>query len=78
MNNRNYVVIVLLTTAVLFTATIFNSGALSQSQKNLIPSLPLDRKEGHFLYTPYHSTTTYLINETGAVNHTWNSTYSPK
>jgi hypothetical protein len=78
MNNRNYVVIVLLTTAVLFTATIFNSGALSQSQKNLIPSLPLNRKEGHFLYTPYHSLTTYLINETGAVNHTWNSTYYPK
>ena len=64
MNNRNYVAIVLLTTAVLFTATIFNSGALSQNQKNLIPPLPLDSKEGHFLYTPWYSKTTYLINET--------------
>jgi hypothetical protein len=78
MNNRKYATIVLLTSAVLFTATIFNSGALSQKPENLMPFLSPDDKEGHFLYTPYHSTTTYLINETGAVNHTWQSTYYPK
>ena len=45
--------------------------------ENLITPPPFDRNEGHFLYTPYHSTTTYLINETGAVNHTWQSDYYP-
>jgi len=77
MNHKNYAKIVMLTTAALFTVTIFNSGALSQNIENLMPPLPLNRKEGHFLYTPWHSTTTYLINETGVVNHTWKSTYYP-
>jgi hypothetical protein len=77
MNHKNYAKIVVLTTAALFTATLFNSGAFSQNIENLMPSLPLDYKEGHFLYTPWHSKTTYLINETGAVNHTWQSAYYP-
>jgi hypothetical protein len=77
MNYKNYTKIVMLTTAALFTATLFNSGALSQNQENLLTPLPLDHKEGHFLYTPWHSKTTYLINETGAVNHTWQSAYYP-
>jgi hypothetical protein len=77
MNHKNYVKIVMLTTAALFMATLFNSGALSQNIETLMPPLPLDRKEGHFLYTPWHSKTTYLINETGAVNHTWQSAYYP-
>lgn len=77
MNHKNYAKIVVLTTAALFTATLFNSGALSQNIENLMLPLPLDRKEGHFLYTPWHSKTTYLINETGAVNHTWQSSYYP-
>jgi Arylsulfotransferase (ASST) len=77
MNQKNYIKIVVLITAALFTATLFNSGALSKNQENLILPLPFDNKEGHFLYTPWHSTTTYLINETGVVNHTWHSTYYP-
>ncbi len=77
MNHKKYTKIVMLTTAALFTVTIFNSGALSQNQENLVTPLPFDTKEGHFLYTPWHSTKTYLINETGAVNHTWQSTYYP-
>jgi hypothetical protein len=77
MNHKNYTKIVMMTTAALFTATLFNSGAFSQNQENLMPVLPLDSKEGHFLYTPWHSKTTYLINETGVVNHTWHSNYYP-
>ncbi len=74
---KNNIKIMVLVIAVFFTVTLFNTGALSEKQENLIPPVPLDRKEGHFLYTPWHSTTTYLINETGAVNHTWQSTYYP-
>ena len=77
MNHKDNIKIIMLTTVVLFTTTIFNSGALIQNSKNPTPSLQLDGNEGHFLYTPWHSTTTYLINETGAVNHTWQSTYYP-
>jgi len=77
MSQKNYIKIVALITAALFTATLFNSGALSQKMENLITPPPFDRNEGHFLYTPYHSKTTYLINETGIVNHTWQSTYYP-
>jgi hypothetical protein len=77
MNHKNYVKIVVLTTAVLLTVTIFNSGALSKNQENSVPPLPLDGQEGHFLFTPWHSKTTYLINETGVVNHTWQGDYYP-
>jgi len=77
MNHKNYAKIVMLIIATLFIAPIFNSGALSQNRENLTPVFPLDSTEGHFLYTPWHSKTTYLINETGAVNHTWQSTYYP-
>jgi len=77
MNHKKYVKIVMLITAALLTVTIFNSLAFSQNQEKLIQSLPLNREEGHFLYTPWHSTTTYLINETGGVNHTWHSIYYP-
>jgi hypothetical protein len=77
MNHKNKIKIVMLTAAILFMVTIFNSGTFSQNIENLIPSLLLDDMEGHFLYTPWHSKTTYLINETGAVNHTWQSIYYP-
>jgi len=77
MNHKNYTKIVMLTIAALFMATIFNSGALSRNQENLMQALPLDGKEGHFLYQPWHSKTVYLINETGTVNHTWQGDYYP-
>jgi hypothetical protein len=32
---------------------------------------------GLILFSPYYSTTTYLINNTGAVNHSWPSSYQP-
>ncbi len=32
---------------------------------------------GQILFAPFYDTTTYLINSTGAVNHTWSSAYQP-
>jgi hypothetical protein len=78
MNQKNTIKIVMLITVTLFMVTIFNSGALSQKEDKLMPLPRLGSGEGHFLFTPYHSTTTYLINETGVVNHTWQSIYTPK
>ena len=46
-------------------------------------NMPLDMKtsgrfpDGQILFTPFYSTTTYLINSTGVVNHTWSSSYQP-
>ncbi|HVQ00352.1 MAG TPA: aryl-sulfate sulfotransferase, partial [Candidatus Thermoplasmatota archaeon] len=77
MNHKKYTQIIVLTTVVLFTVNIFNSGAVSQNQENLMPTLPPDSKGGHFLYSPIYGTTTYLINETGAIDHTWQSAYTP-
>ena len=33
--------------------------------------------DGQILFSPYYTTTTYLINSSGAVNHTWSSAYKP-
>ncbi len=32
---------------------------------------------GQILFAPYYGTTTYLIDSTGAINHTWSSSYRP-
>lgn len=32
---------------------------------------------GQILFAPFYSTTTYLIDSTGAINHTWSSAYQP-
>jgi hypothetical protein len=32
---------------------------------------------GQILFAPFYSTTTYLIDNTGAINHTWSSSYQP-
>jgi hypothetical protein len=33
--------------------------------------------DGQILYPPLYGTTTYLIDNTGAINHTWSSSYTP-
>jgi hypothetical protein len=56
--------------------TSFAQGASS----NPLPSI--DEKggrmiDGQILFAPFYSTTTYLIDNTGAINHTWPSTFQP-
>ncbi len=33
--------------------------------------------DGQILFSPYYTTTTYLIDRSGAINHTWPSSYQP-
>jgi hypothetical protein len=33
--------------------------------------------DGQILFAPYYGTTTYLIDSTGVINHTWSSSYRP-
>ncbi|MBN1859862.1 MAG: aryl-sulfate sulfotransferase [Candidatus Thermoplasmatota archaeon] len=75
MKQKKYTKIVVVTT-VFFMLTVLNTGVVSQNQEYFQQGL-LNSTEGHFLYTPWHSKITYLINETGAVNHTWQSNYYP-
>ena len=32
---------------------------------------------GQILFAPFYSTTTYLIDKNGTINHTWSSAYQP-
>ena len=46
------------------------------TNKNI--KLPLNMINGQILFSPINSNQTYLIDKTGAVNHTWSSNYRPR
>ena len=63
----------------IFFVMIGTSFAQVSSSKNFSP---MDKQEespfdGQILFSPYHGTTTYLIDNTSTVNHTWASTHRP-
>ena len=66
-----------LTISFFFLSMIVASQPITTTQMMKTPSAPFDNDEGYFLYTPIYGRTTYLINETGVVNHTWESAYTP-
>jgi hypothetical protein len=56
----------------------FSYFPLTESQPtNQISPLPQNVITGKILFSPMWSTTTYLIDNTGTVNHTWSSNYLP-
>jgi len=73
---NNSIVVCAISFLVLTTTIIAGSPPMNQGCLRL--PFSTDSKEGYILYTPMDSTTTYLMNETGAVNHTWDSTYHPR
>ncbi len=46
-----------------------NISSMEEQEEGLI--------NGQILFAPYYGTTTYLIDSTGAINHTWSSSYRP-
>ena len=54
----------------------FSTVILSKSLNNNI-GLTGRFTEGQILFSPYYEKKTYLINNTGYINHTWSSAYSP-
>ena len=70
---RSFVVLFL---PLLFILTSMNSGAITKNQEAVSSSTLSDLNEGHFLYSPIFDTTSYLINETGVITHTWSSNYT--
>ncbi len=69
---------IVITVSCFFLSMIVPSQPITTPRDVKTPSLPFDsNNEGHFLYSPIYGTTTYLINETGVVNHTWQSDHYP-
>jgi hypothetical protein len=69
--------ILVIVTSILCILPTANSGAITNEHAKKTPPAPSYATEGYFLYTPIYGQTTYLINETGVVNHTWQSAYTP-
>ena len=72
--NKNQVIIFLI--LLLMIGTSFTQ----MSSSNTLSSLDeLGEKiiDGQILFPPLYSSTTYLIDSTGALNHTWTSSYLP-
>lgn len=72
---KKSVIIVILITIMM----IVSSFTVLSSSKNLSSMDHQETRtiEGQILFAPYYTTTTYLIDSTGAINHTWPSAYRP-
>ena len=76
MNREICTKIMVIAVSILFMSMILPSQAITLSPGAKTRSMTDDIKEGLILYSPMYDTTTYLINETGVVNHTWHSAYA--
>jgi len=68
------------TITLLFVILLFGTLSLPQSSTQRITQntgRPLEIDNGQILFSPVASKTTYLIDRTGTVNHTWPSNYLP-
>jgi hypothetical protein len=70
LKRRPLVVIIVL----LFMGSCFLPAATPHNNNGALGTLSFD---GHILYAPMWTTTTYLIDSSGTVNHTWPSSYLP-
>ena len=77
MKHKMCTKMMVLTVSFFFISMIVPSQPITNTRDVKTSSLSSEINEGHFLYSPIYGTTTYLINETGVVNHTWQSTYTP-
>ena len=77
MKHTTWTKLMVVTVSIFFMSMMIPSQALTNTLNVKTTTVPTDIEEGHFLYSPIYGTTTYLINETGVVNHTWQSTYTP-
>ena len=75
MKHETWTKMMVFAVSILFLSMIAPSQAFTNIIDAKTTAMSDDIKEGLILYSPMYDTTTYLINETGAVNHTWHSTY---
>jgi hypothetical protein len=77
MRQKTFTKTIVLTVSFFFLSMIVPSQAIIHPLDVKTTSMSSDITEGYFLYSPIYGTTTYLINGTGVVNHTWESAYTP-
>jgi hypothetical protein len=73
-NPQHQIIIFLLLLILVGTSFTALSVSTTLSPFNTLETNPID---GQILYPPLYGTTTYLIDNTGAINHTWSSSYTP-
>jgi hypothetical protein len=74
-HNKKFHVIIFLILLVMLGASFTNIS----SSKNISPMDEQGARtiNGQILFSPFYSTTTYLIDKNGTINHTWSSAYQP-
>ena len=77
MKQTLFTKMMVITVCCFFLSMIVPSQSITTPPNVKTLSVPFDRTEGHFLYSPIYGRTTYLINETGVVSHIWHSVYTP-
>ena len=71
---KKFLISVIITIIFLFPGTFFVTSSDQIVDQNISQNTIF---EGQILFAPIDSTTTYLIDNTGKVNHTWSSSYLP-
>jgi len=76
MKNNDKSKVIIFFIMLVMTASYFAPVSLS---KNISHSSQRDGRtiDGQILFAPLYGTTTYLIHNTGVINHTWSSSYTP-
>jgi hypothetical protein len=73
-NKKSHVIIFLILLVMIGTSFTYISSSKTLSSTDEQAGCTIN---GQILFAPYYSTTTYLINSAGAVNHTWSSSHGP-
>ena len=73
-NEKSPIIILCILLLLLGTSFTYASSSKNFSSRDTQKERTLD---GQILFSPYSATTTYLIDSTGTVNHTWPSAYHP-
>jgi len=76
MKQRAKKKVIIFSIVFIMIGTFFIQGTSSKNISS-INKQKIGTFDGQILYSPFHGTTTYLINSTGAINHTWSSNYRP-
>jgi hypothetical protein len=76
MKHNNKTQVIIFSIILVMIGTIFTPVSLSRNlnQNNEREGRTIN---GQILFSPLYSTTTYLIENTGVINHTWSSSYTP-
>ena len=76
LNKKFQIIIFFIVFMIIGTSSTSTHTSLSKNLSSLNEQ-GIGMIDGQILFAPYYTTTTYLIDNTGAINHTWSSSYQP-